>query len=366
MRLALVISSLGPGGAEKVLAGMAGWWAQRGHDVSLVTISDSSDDHWPLDPAVERVALGLASDSRSLPAALVANARRVHALRRALAQRRPDAAIAFMGSPSVVTLLATRGLGVPVVVSEHQLPSLPEAGRRRWAMLRRFTYPAARAVVVVTDESATWARRAARSRPVVAIPNPVAAPAHPAGSDRPDGPPTIVGMGRLAPEKGFDLLVRAFARVAAERPEWRLAVHGEGPERWRLEALVAELGLAARVSLPGLLRDPAEAFAAATVFALSSRSEGFPNVLLEAMAHGVPVVAAAASGAIPQIVRDGVDGLLVPAGSVDVLAEGLARLMDDPSLRSSLASRAPEVVERYSVEGVMARWEDVIRDAVRA
>ena len=180
--------------------------------------------------------------------ALRNNSRRLVQLRRAVRASRPDVVLSFLSATNVLTILATRGLGVPVLVSERSDPqrqSLPPA----WRLLRRLTYPFARNVVVQSDEVIARLPWPSRRRAVVA-PNPILLPAGLQVRDQ----PVIVGVGRLVPLKRFDLLIRAFAANASACPGWRLVVRGDGPERPRLEALAIESGVGDRVQLPGQTR----------------------------------------------------------------------------------------------------------------
>ena len=167
----------------------------------------------------------------------------------------------------------------------------------------------------------------------------------------PASAPVVLGVGRLSPEKAFDALIRALP----ELPGVHALIVGEGGDRARLEALAAELNVRGRVHLPGWSRDARRAFAAADVFALPSLREGLPNVLLEAMALGVPAVASRIAG-IPRVVTDGVDGFLIPPGDSGALAGQLEPLLADPELRTRVAAAARATVEsRYSFADRMAR-----------
>jgi glycosyltransferase involved in cell wall biosynthesis len=155
----------------------------------------------------------------------------------------------------------------------------------------------------------------------------------------------IGAVGRLSREKGFDLLIRATSRLVSQGHDVELVIAGEGDQRSALEALVAELGCGDRVRLIGYCADTRPFYEALNIFALSSLSEGLPNVLLEALALELPAVASAIAG-VPRVVRDGENGLLVEAGSVDALADALARLVAGDELRQRLGQAGRLSVER--------------------
>ena len=356
-RLTLVIPSLEAGGAERVLARLANRWAAQSRSVVLLTFDDGSKaPFYALDGSVAHRPLGLAGASSNALAAAAKNIARVRRLRRAIAESRPQAVVSFIDNVNVLALLAARGLGAPVVVSERTDPSMHRIGPF-WNAARRCVYPLASAIVVQNEDvKRGFGPRLAEK--ISVIPNPVVAP--PAAADGPAAAPTIAAMGRLGREKGFDLLIEAFARISPRRPEWELEILGEGPERAALEALAGKLGVAGKVRLPGLVQEPAGRLRRAQIFALPSRYEGFPNALCEAMACGLAVVAADCPSGPRAIVRSGRDGILVPPEDADSLASALERLMADPAERRKLGQNALEVVERFGLERVGGLWDELL------
>lgn len=362
MKLVLVISSLSSGGAERVLVLLARGLTQRGHQVTVVTIYGEDSDFFRLPPGVNRVALGLGKDTVGLVAKLSANGRRLRALRRAIREARPDAVISLLAQTNVLALLATIGLRVPVVVSEHTDPRrepLPGA----WQSLRRIAYRRAAKVVSVSADIDSYFDWIAPQRRAV-IPNPVdfeELKQQGPGREWP-WPHAAIAMGRLAPEKGFDLLIEAFAGLLdLERfADWGLVILGEGRLRGELESAVARAGLAGRVLLPGAIPSPGNTLKKADFFVLSSRWECLPMALIEAMACGLPVVATQCAASTAELVRPGQNGVLVPAEDVPALATAMAGLMEDPAKRHALGENAAASVQPFALDRIVEAWERLL------
>lgn len=365
MRLTLVVSSLASGGAERVMAILANHWAKDGHDITIVTFASATEDRYSLSPAVTRIALNLMLQSRTPARALRNNWRRVRQLRRAIQTSRPHAVISFLSTTNVLTLAATRNLGLPVVVAERIDPR-EEPLAAPWAGMRRLLYPRANALVVQTPDVADWAVRLVAADKVHVIPNPIL-PVTCSSEDDPAAPEwltglgcTVLAMGRLTRQKGFDLLLQAFAKCLPRHPEWSLVILGEGEERHSLETLARDLGISDHVVLPGHVSEPARVLRHADLFVLASRYEGFPNALLEAMVWGVPVIATDCPSGPRHIVRDGVDGLLVSREDVEALALAMQHLMSMPDTRHQFGARAVDVVQRFSIGDVLHRWSHLL------
>jgi len=363
MRLVFVIYSLQAGGAERVLSIMANYWSGKSQKITVITLDDGSKpSFYDIDSRIQQVSLDVAAASKNGIAGILNNFRRLYKLRSAIRAAQPDTIISFMTETNVLTLIATFGLRMPVVVTEHTDPWTGPVGDI-WSKLRLRLYPRASRVVVLNERAREYFDKSPDIRTMV-MPNPVVIETDKKTGDL-DNEVTsehfIVAMGRLSREKCFDLLIRAYSRVAAEYSDWNLVIMGEGPERESLEALRDELGLNDRVILPGAVKTPHVVLKRADMFVSSSELEGFPMALCEAMACGLPVVAAEYHSAVSDIIEDGQNGILVPTGDSEALAASMIRLIDDPRERKRLAENSVEIGTRYSVDAVMERWEQLLK-----
>jgi len=359
--LMIVIHSLRGGGAERVTADLASYWAGQGCRVSVVTQTGDEHDAYPLDARVTRHSLRLAGESGGGWQGLWANVRRWWALRRLIRRERPTAVLGMMTTASVLAVAAAgRKYRRRVFCVEHTHPPLQRLAPA-WVRLRSWAYPRSGGVVALTQGTAQWLREALPKVSVTVIPNAICWPLAPA-APQVDPPPApgryrLLAVGRLHPVKGFEVLIEAFAEIADRFPQWDLTILGEGPARDALHAQIEEVGLSGRISLPGRVGNVADWYAASHLYVLSSRVEGFSNTLLEAMASGLAPVAFDCDTGPREIVRDGIDGVLVrPAGDAQALAAHLSDLMAHPERRAILASRAGDVRERYAARRVMAMW----------
>jgi len=254
-RITFIIPEMTPGGAERVMAIMANHWAERGRKVTVITIAAKSPADFQLNNGVARMSIELSGDALSPIDAVVNNVRRLIALRRAIARTRPDVVISFMVTVNIWTLLATRLLGIPVIVAEHTVPGLSPRGRV-WGMLRRATYPLADRLVVLTRDAGDFFWPSLQRR-IRVIPNPVRAlGGEPSGVGAAAREPVIVTVGRLEAVKQIDHILRAFAGIAGRFPEWRLAIVGDGSLRHNLKKLGDDLGVGNRVEWAGFAANP--------------------------------------------------------------------------------------------------------------
>ncbi len=289
-------------------------------------------------------------------------AKRLWRIRAYIKELSPDVVISFNDSTNVISLLAMMGTKVPVVAGERNDPTHHKL-QQPWRFLRPWAYRMAARVVCQTQNALICFPAYIRHRGVV-IPNPVPKISiHPkliSGGNMSSPGKKLLAMGRLASQKGFDLLIQAFVQLAPKHPDWVLEIWGEGAERESLERLVLSLGLSHCVRLPGLTKNSVEAMQNADLFVLSSRYEGFPNVLCEAMACGLPVASFDCQSGPAEIIRHEIDGLLVPAGNTQALTRALDRLMSNDAERRKFGARAVEVRDRFGVDKVMAQWTELV------
>jgi glycosyltransferase involved in cell wall biosynthesis len=357
-KLAIFLSALAGGGAERSMLKLAGGIAKRGLEVELVLAQAKGPYLREIPASVRTVDLGCSRTLTSLPA-----------LVRYLRSERPQALLSSIDYVNVVALWAKRLARVPVrtVVNEQNTLSFrgQEGGGLRWVpgLARRF-YPWADAIAAVSAGVANDLADVTglpRER-IDVIHNPVVTPELQALKRgevddpwlAPGQPPVLLGVGRLTAQKDFPTLLRAFARVRRERSA-RLLILGEGEEREALEALVRELGLSDCVRLPGFAANPYACMSRATLFVLSSRWEGLPTVLIEALACGLPIVSTDCPSGPQEILAGGRFGALVPVRDEQALARTILAALDGRTPRPTSESWQP-----YALDAVVDRYLETL------
>lgn len=287
-------------------------------------------------------------------------------LARRLRSERPDVLFSTCSGMNLPAAVAARRVGGSqrLVLSERNglVRDQPAWKRRLLLAFKRALYPAADVVTAVSEgvRQDLVARLALPPERVRTVYSPLVTPelASAAAAPCPDPwlapgePPVILSAGRLVPAKDFETLLRAFARLRQRFPA-RLVILGDGPDRPHLEALAGRLECRDQTRMPGFVADPFAYMARSTVFASSSRFEGLPGVLVQAMACGVAVVATDCPFGPAEIVEDGVTGLLVAVRDPAALAAAIGRLLADAELRSRLGSHARQSAARFTVERVL-------------
>ena len=290
-----------------------------------------------------------------------------------LKKEKPDALVSFMWYPNAVALAANSigRLNLKVIVSERSSTAIFEG--KLMDFLRRLVirtlYPKANMIVAPSQGIADdlYLRYGISKKKLKVIHNPLDTNVILKKAGEPlehpwygKGESIIIAIGRLGQEKGFSFLIRAVAHLAREGTRCKLIILGEGTEKENLQRLVKELSLEDTVSMPGFLENPYKYLSRSTVFVLSSLYEGFPNVLLEALALGVPSIATRCPTGPEEIIIDGVSGILVEPASEEAMADAIKRVLSDAELRKKLAEGGRKRAEDFSVEKIIKEYEAAI------
>lgn len=356
-----ILPGLGAGGSEHVVSFVANRLARAGFDVSVVSFeAGGSKPYYQMDerigidyldvPVSKRGPLGVAADIWH----------RIGRLRALYKAQRPDLVISLLTRSNVIAVLAASGLNLPVIVSERNNPLRQKPGKA-WQILRRFTYARAYGLITMTRGALECFPPVMRKRSWV-IPN---------MADYQDFKPrfdnqlkVMTAVGRLVDQKGFDLLIKSWALVAKNHPQWHLRIWGEGPDRAALQDLAEREGVSGSVEMPGVSNAPGRWIESADAFVLSSRFEGWGLVLGEAMAAGLPSISFDCPFGPADMMTDGHDGLLVPEADVDALAAAMGRIMGDAELRGKLGHEARQAASRFAPERIGGIWESTIRSVL--
>lgn len=359
-RIAIYMPSLGGGGAERAMMDISRGFADRGVSVDMALVKSEGPYIELMDERVRLIDFKARRTVASLPRLI-----------RYISRERPDALISTLPETNVVALFAKKFFvkKVPVVARRANNFSMEYANAkpkdRAVLRLERSLLPSANAVVVnsrgVADDLSETVPGV--SGLISVAHNPIVWPDHAqssdAGVDHPwfsgGGPPVILAAGRLVETKGHADLIRAFSEVLTRR-EARLVVLGEGPERSGLLRLARRLDVAQAVDFPGFHLNPFAYMAKASVFVLSSAYEGFPNVLVQAMACGTPVVSTDCPSGPNEALMGGKLGRLAPVGDVRALADAITQTLDNPIKPSLLVERA----RAYSAQASIDRYMEIV------
>jgi glycosyltransferase involved in cell wall biosynthesis len=384
-KVVLYIDSLKLGGAERVTLSWAEWLYQAGWMPIVLTRKPVNWDFYPLPDGIKRVVEPDDPTWMKRMGALAFPCR-VLRLQRWLDQMDACLTIGITSLPAIKLLFASRLLGVPCVVSERNYPPMKPIGRV-WSALRRIAYPWAALHIVQTRAVGAWLSQHVGAHHQLLLPNSVSWPLtcfHPcvdprewlASAGASHAAPFILGVGTKSVQKGFDRLVRWWIPLALQYPKLQLVIIGldEGlykglDQQAALRALLVDHPqLLGRLHFPGRVGNVVDWYACAQVFVLASRYEGFPNVLLEAMAAGCCCAAVDCPQGPGDLINDGVNGRLLPEGASDEQwVQQLKQLLDDPALRQRLSAQAVEVRESYAPvelrKRLMQALEQVVAEA---
>lgn len=340
------------GGTERVCSIIANELSHIGYDVNILNLTGGDSPFFPLSNNIETHSL-FPMPGRTLyrtPAI-------IYKLRSYLKEESIDTLIVVETMSVLFTLLAIQGLSIKHICWEHFnfKIDLGKVGRR---LARQLAARYCDAVVTLTERDRLyWLKGATCKAQIVSIPNP--SPFAPQEYIKEDCSKTALAIGRLTHQKGFDLLIQAWAKVAKERSDWNLIILGEGEDRPLLTELINEYQLNSKVNLVGAVNNVEDYYKKSDIFCLSSRYEGFGMVLIEALAFGLPIVSFDCELGPAEILED-TGAVLVPPNNIELLADALIDLIENEEQRKAISLKSKEKSKEYQAEVIISDWIKLI------
>jgi len=357
-KIDFIIVALSGGGAERVLTILANNFADRGYEVSVLTFNESSqgDDAYVLDPKIERIKLHDGKYSNH----------KIRSLNSLVSYykdktKRPDVIISFVCFTNLIAILAARFYGIKIIASEHTNHHLKGSPEFLVDFTRKYIYRMANFITVLTSYDLPYYKD--KGSKVVVMPNPTTF--SPIENNNHKREKIILAVGRLNNYhiKGFDNLLSIMPPILEKFPEWKLKIIGDGQKGENfLKASAKKLNIEDRVIFTGFQNNIAEHMQNASIFVLSSRSEGLPMVLLEAMSQGMVCIAYDCITGPSDIINDGENGVLVENQNMEEMTNGLTKLVENETLRFELAENAIQSLDKFSMETISSKWEQLFKN----
>ena len=349
------IYSLGKGGAERVVTTLAAQMAERGIEVCVATLCVSKEEY-PLSDKVRRIDVGL-SEEEEKKGRLSRMRTRIRRLRECLKKEQPDVVYAFMQTANYRAVLAARGLNIPVIISVRSNPAVDYASKQQRLVANCLYKKAAGAVFQTTGARDFFDPQVADKAAVILNPlNPKYE-----GIERPkERRKAFVSVGRFHEAKDYMTLVKAFERIMEDFPDYDLEIYGGASEDNTIHQVREQLRshhMTERVHFMGNHEDLEKCITDAACYVLSSKYEGMPNALMEAMALGLPVVATdCPSGGPAALIEDGENGLLVEVGNDKEMAAAMRKMLEYPKEAERVGLAARKIIEDASAEKITDAW----------
>lgn len=337
------------GGTERMTAWLANKLCEA-HQISILSLRlEKNQVFFPLDDGISHGVLPQFSGKLGI-------LRQIRWIHRYIKENKigcvinVDTGIGFYG------ILAAKGTGAKTVTWEHG-NFYNNWGSKIFPYLRKFAARHSDAMVVLTNrDKENYSKNIARCAPLHVIPN----PAQMRHYSYDPASKTILSVGHLLENKGYHRAVEVAAQILPKHPDWKWVICGEGPERNRLETMIAEAGLQNQMKLLGLVTDMDSMYTQASILVMTSTMEGLPMVLLEGKAHGVPLVSFDIMTGPSDIIDDGINGCLVEPFDTDTMAQKLETLMTDHALRHKMSENAAVGMDKFSEDTIMDAWKKVL------
>ncbi len=347
MKIVFIISSLSSGGAERVLSLLANKFIDN-YEITIITLANSKS-FYPLDNKIKHIRLDLLKESKNILQSFLNSINRIKVLTKTIKKENPDIIISFMTHTNILAIIASKIINKKIIISERIAYDFYNS--KLLNLVRRIIYPLSNALITQTFADK---KNYNFLRNVFVIYNPIEIKKTNLDIKKEK---IILGVGRLDKQKGFDALIEVFSQI--KKDDWKLIIAGEGSERKSLESLIKKLQVQ-NVELIGKTKEIFKWYEKASIFVLSSKKEGFPNVLIEAMSFGCAVVAFDCPYGPAEIIENDINGILVENQNKEKLKQSIDRLMNNKNLRNKLSKEAIKVIDRYSIEKIVKEWENII------
>ena len=353
MKILFVISDLSGGGAERILVTLANYFAKIENSVYILTLSNNKS-FYEIDSRVKHIKLDLLKKSNSIYNKFINNFMRLKRIRDNIKDIKPDIIVSFLTQTNIITIIASIGLNIPIIISEHSI-YFTENNNNLWRLLRRLTYPLADYLTILTDDDA-------KNYPFIknkkVIPNFLKINEKYDFYKINEKEDIILAVGRLHQVKQFKLLIKLYSRLDTN---YKLYIVGDGVERKELEKLIQKLNLKGRVFLKGQKKDIYKYYKKAKIFVLTSKYEAFPNVILEAMHFGCAIVSFDCDYGPRAIINNNINGFLVK--KENEFLDKLNILIKNDELRIKMARNAIFRAKDFEYHKIIKEWESLINNA---
>ena len=360
-KIGFVIGKLSSGGAERVISTLSNELVER-FDITIITFTKST----PFYALDERIKVVSCQDEVQQPSSMFDSLKLNYILVKRISKiaikEQVDILIGFITSANILTTIAAKLNRIPCIISERNNPLVEEVPKL-WVILRRFVYPLANSLVLQTKGIKKIYEKKIRPYKITILPNPISSELSKQRTNTIKHEKIILTVGRLDKNKCHDELITAF--YAINPKEWKVKIIGEGAKKQELNELIESYNLSEKVKIISKVKDIHKFYNEASIFVFTSKTEGFPNALLEAMHYGLPSISTDCNFGPSDLINDGINGYLVPVNDQVELTNKLSGLINDEKLQNQFSKKAKETTENYVSEKVIAKWESLINSHIK-
>ena len=357
--IAFVVPCLNAGGAQRVVSSLANLLVDE-YQVHIIAL-------YPCEPFYrldKRIKIATCQDTYLLEPTLLQSIKNnyllVSNLAKNLKKLQIDIAIGFLPATNVYTILACKMAKIPSIISERANPEFNRINKV-WHTIRKLVYPYAHCLVVQTEGTKNYFKHYVNSK-IQIIKNPNNTELLDKRDANTPKENIILNVGRLIDLKNQDLLIRAFSNI--KNTDWKVVLLGDGDNFESYKQLISNLGMQDQILLAGNIKNISEYYNKAKIFAFTSKHEGFPNVIIEAMSYGLACISTDCPYGPSEIIQHNVNGILLPVGDQQALEDNLSKLMNDTKLQTKFSENAKESVEAYSPTEIASQWRKLIHKLI--